>query len=115
MSKLIIRGEIKMSVKYSKAMKSYNRKIEQKQAELDDLKERRNNFIISAFEEITEKRSINIDEAFDIFISLLEDLSNKDDESLNDELQKNEIDTETEKTEEKGEKEEIEQKNNIYV
>ena len=105
-----------MSVKYSKAMKSYNRKIEQKQAELDDLKERRNNFIISAFEEITEKRSINIDEAFDIFISLLEDLSNKDDdESLNDELQKNELDTETEKTEEKGEKEEIEQKNNFYV
>lgn len=78
--------------KYTKIMKALNEKIEQKENELNALRIKRNNFMISAFEETADKNDIPLSDAFDKFLSVLASIS--EDEELSEEILENETEDE---------------------
>lgn len=78
--------------KYTKMMKAFNEKIEQKENELNALRIKRNNFMINAFEEMADKNDIPLPDAFDKFISVISSVS--EDEELSEEILEDEAEDE---------------------
>ena len=99
--------------KYTKTMKAFNEKITQKEEELKTLKEKRNNFMLNAFQEMADRNDMPLPDAFDKFISVMSSVS--EDEDLSEEMLEDETEELTESSEiEEDITEETEEMNQNY-